>query len=165
MDENKFKFFNYCTFLLIDDDNHSKIFISKKNKYYIEYGDNRSLHVKISNKFKDIRKSYEINVIDITDNYYNIDKPNIIKCCTILLIDDIYTGRIYISEKNMYYIRYVDDDDCDELVYYNKVLNDFEHFVSDRNNIVNSINNDKRKHNITLLVDDYKIFICQNDIY
>ena len=65
----------------------------------------------------------------------------------------------------MYYIRYVDDDDCDELVYYNKVLNDFEHFVSDRNNIVNSINNDKRKHNITLLVDDYKIFICQNDIY
>ena len=65
----------------------------------------------------------------------------------------------------MYYIRYVDDDDCDELMYYNKVLNDFEHFVSDRNNIVNSINNDKRKHNITLLVDDYKIFICQNDIY
>ena len=65
----------------------------------------------------------------------------------------------------MYYIRYVADDDCDELVYYNKVLNDFERFVSDRNNIVNSINNDKRKHNITLLVDDYKIFICQNDIY
>ena len=30
MDENKFKFFNYCTLLLIDADNHSKIFISKK---------------------------------------------------------------------------------------------------------------------------------------
>ena len=30
MDENKFR---YCTLLLIDDDNHSKIFISEENKY------------------------------------------------------------------------------------------------------------------------------------
>ena len=30
MEENKLKFFKYCTLLLIDDDNHSKIFISEK---------------------------------------------------------------------------------------------------------------------------------------
>ena len=67
----------------------------------------------------------------------------------------------------MYYIRYVgnidddddddDDDDCDKLVHYNKVLNYFERLVSVRNNIVNLIHNDKRKYNITLLVDYYKI--------
>ena len=38
MDENKFS--RCCTILLIDDDNHSKIFVSEKNKYYIKYGDN-----------------------------------------------------------------------------------------------------------------------------
>ena len=50
MDENKFRFlknnirfFEDCTFLLIDDDNHSKIFISEKNKYYIEYDDDKSI--------------------------------------------------------------------------------------------------------------------------
>ena len=42
MDKNKFS--KYCTILLVDDDNYSKIFISeKKNKYYIRYGDNRSI--------------------------------------------------------------------------------------------------------------------------
>ena len=77
----------------------------------------------------------------------------------------------------MYYINYVGDigdiddddyddyDDCYKLVHYNKFLNNFEPLVSVRNNIVNLINNDKRKHKITLLVDDYKIFICKNDIY
>ena len=69
MDENKFKFFRYWILLLIHDDNHSKIIISEKSKYYIEYGNNRSLHVKIKNRFKDIKKSYEINVKDISDNY------------------------------------------------------------------------------------------------
>ena len=33
MDKNNFR---YCTLLLIDDDNHSKIFISEKNNYYIK---------------------------------------------------------------------------------------------------------------------------------
>ena len=96
MDGNKFR---YCTFLLIDDDNHSKIFISKKNKYYIKHEDNRLLRVKVKNSFEGIRESYEIDVHDITDNSPNTDKPSIIKYCTILLIDDIHTGRIYISEK------------------------------------------------------------------
>ena len=41
--------------------------------------------------------------------------------------------------KNMYYIRY--DDDCDESVYY-KILTDLDRVKSDRNDIVNLINND-----------------------
>ena len=70
-------------------------------------------------------------------------------------------------KKKMYYIRYVDDDDDndDEKLVYYKILNDFNRMVSIRNNIVNLINNDNYEHNITLLVDYYKIFICQNDIY
>ena len=138
MDENKFS--RYCTILLIDDDNHSKIFVSEKNKYYIKYGDNRSIYINILNEFKDIKKSYKINVIDLTDNYYNIDKSDIKKYCIILLIDDINTSRIntsriFISEKYMHYIRY-DDDDCDEKVYC-KILNDLNRIESDRNDIVN----------------------------
>ena len=104
-----------CTILLIDDDNHSKIFVPEANKYYIKYGDNRSIYANILNEFKDIKTSYKINVIDLSDNYYNIDKSDTKKYCTILLIDDIITSRIFISEKNMYYIRY-DDDNCDETV-------------------------------------------------
>ena len=169
MDGNEFR---YCTLLLIDDDNHSKTLISEKGKYYIR-GDNKSIHVNILNECKDIRNSYEINVKDISDNYCNIVKPNIKKYCTILLIDDIHTGRIYIPEKNMYYIGYVgdigdlDDDDNDNdglyelVVYYNKFLNNFEPLVSVTNNIVNLINNDECKYNITLLVDDFRIFICE----
>ena len=68
----------------------------------------------------------------------------------------------------MYYIRYDDDDDdddCDESVYY-KILNDFDRIKkSDRNNIVNLINIDKYKHDITLLVDDSKTFICEKYRY
>ena len=63
MDKNEIR---YCTILLIDNDNHSKIFISKENSYY---NNNKSIHIKIFNKLKDIRKSYGINVNDITDNY------------------------------------------------------------------------------------------------
>ena len=159
MDENILKFSMYFTILLIDDDNHSKIFISKKNKYHIKYGENRLMYLNILNSFKDIRKSYEINVIDLTDKYYKIEIPDIKKYCTILLIDDIYTGKILISEKNNYYTKY-DDDDDNESVYY-KILNYFNRFVSVKNNIVNLINNDKRKHDITLLIDDIRIFICE----
>ena len=137
-----------------------KYLFLKKNKYYIKYGNNRSIYINILNGFKDIKKSYKVNVIDLTNNYYNIDKSDIKKYCTILLIDDINTSRIFISEKIMYYIRY-DDDDCDETVYY-KILSDFNRIESDRNDIVNLINIDGYKHGITLLVDDSKIFICEN---
>ena len=194
MDKNKFR---YCTLLLINDQNHSKIFISKKNKYYIR-DDNELIRVKILNEFKDIRKSYKTNVKDITYDQYKIDEPHIIRHCTILLIDDDNHSKTSISEKNLYYIScvgdkyydyddyYYDDDDYDDyddyddddyhndfivdyyekLVYYNKLLNDFKRLVSVENNsIVNLINNDNYKHNITLLVDDFNIYICENDIY
>ena len=93
MDENKIS--RYCTISLIDDDNHSKIFVSKKDKYYREYGNNRSIHVNILNQFKDIKKSHEINVIDLSDNHYDIYKSDIKKYYTSLLIDDINTSKIF----------------------------------------------------------------------
>ena len=67
MDKNEI---TYCTLLLTDNGNHSKIFISKENRYYIKNNNNnKSIHIKIFNKLKDIRKSYDINVNNITDNY------------------------------------------------------------------------------------------------
>ena len=48
------KFSMYCIISLIDDDDHSKIFVSEKNKYCIKYGDNRSIYVNILNGFRDI---------------------------------------------------------------------------------------------------------------
>ena len=52
---------------MIDGYNHNKLFISEKNKYYIR-DDNKSIQVQILNEFKDIKKSYGINVYDITNN-------------------------------------------------------------------------------------------------
>ena len=70
MDRNKLR---YCTLLLTDNDNHSKIFISEKNRYYIRR-DNKSIHLQILNEFKYIRKSYnKIDVIGINNNYYKIN--------------------------------------------------------------------------------------------
>ena len=81
MDKNKFR---YCSLLFINDHDHSKIFISEKNKYYTRDA-HESIHVKILSKFKDIRKSYKINVKDIINNYYKIDdEPHNIRHCTIL---------------------------------------------------------------------------------
>ena len=112
----------------------------------------------VINRFKDIRKSYcNINVIDITNNYYKYDKSDIKKYCTLLLIDDDHS-KIFISEKNKYYTKY--DDDDNESVYLT-ILNDFNRFVSVENNIVNLINNDKHKHDTTLLIDDIRMFICE----
>ena len=108
MNKNKFR---YCTLLLIDDYNHSRMFISRKNKYHIS--DNKLTSVRILNKFKDIRKPYYasvediasnrkshgISVIDITDNYYKNDKHRIIiRLFTILLIDDDNRCKIFLSE-------------------------------------------------------------------
>ena len=96
MDENIIT--TYCTILLIDDDNHSKIFISEKNNFYSNDED-KIIYMDIINRFKDIRKSYyDINVIDITDNYYKYDKSNTKKYCTLLLINDDHS-KIIISEK------------------------------------------------------------------
>ena len=43
MNRNKFR---YWTLLLINEYNHSKIFISEKNRYYIKR-DNKSIHLQI----------------------------------------------------------------------------------------------------------------------
>ena len=42
------------------------------------------------------------------------------------------------------------------------ILGDIDRIESDRNDIINLINNDGYKHDITLLVDDSKIFNCKN---
>ena len=59
MDKNKFR---YCILLLIDNDNHSKIFIFEENKYYTRV-DNKSIHVKILNNFKDVRNLMELMLL------------------------------------------------------------------------------------------------------
>ena len=89
MDKKQIK---YCTLLLINDHNHSKIYISEENKYYIR--SDGSIRIKIFNEFEDIRKSYrksyrKINIIHESDKYYcKSDGYDDIKDCTILLIDD-----------------------------------------------------------------------------
>ena len=210
MNKNKFR---YCTLLLIHEYNHSRIFISEKNRYYIRR-DNKSIHLQILNEFKDIRKSYnKIDVIDTNNNYYKVDKSRIIKNCTILLIYDDDCSRIFISEKSLYYTNndcdyfgvdvndyelfdknyeffdedyedydHYDDDDYDDdyyykevnddydydddyydfydKLYYRKPFNHFERLLSDKNNIVNSIDNDNYNNDITLLVNNHRILIC-----
>ena len=98
----------YCTLLLIDDDKNCKMFISELNKYYIK-GRNKIIHIKILDKFRGINKSHKINVIGTADNYYKNDKYFAIKNCTIILIDDNDHSKIFISEKNSYFI----SKDCD----------------------------------------------------
>ena len=62
----------------------------------------------------------------------------------------------------MHYIRYNDDDDdnCDKSMYY-VILNNFKRLLLVKNNNVNLMDNDKFKHNIILLVDDIRMFICE----
>ena len=104
---------------MIDEYNHSRIFISEKYRYYIRC-DNKSIYLQILNEFKDIRKSYnKIDVIDTNNNYYKIDKSRIIKNCTILLIDDDNRSKIFISEKKLYYT----SNDCD---YFGVDVDDYE---------------------------------------
>ena len=153
----------YCTLLLINDYNHSKIYISEENKYYIK--SDGSVRLRIFNEFENIRKSYrkKINAIDESDNYYcKSGGSDYIKHCAILLIDDDNHSNIFISEKNVYSIKYFDyygsDDHYDE-IHYNIPFNDFKRLVSVKNNIVNLINKDNHKHNITLLVNDFNIRI------
>ena len=164
----------YCMLVLINDDNHSKIYISKENKYYIR--SDGSVRLKIFNEFEDIRKSYrKINIIDESDNYHcKSDGSDDIKHCTILLIDDDNYSNIFTSGKNVYSIKHFDyfdsDDDSDDYdsdddyneIFYNKPFNDFKRLVSVKHNyIVNLINKDNHKHNITLLVNDSNIRIYE----
>ena len=111
---------------IIDDDNHSKIFISEKNLYCIRYNVNKHYY------YNDYDNDYDD--YDFDDDYFNYHNDFIINYYDILL---------YYNNNN-------------------KPLNDFERLVSVKNNTVNSINNDNHKRNITLLVDNFRVFICEN---
>ena len=166
----------YCTLLLINDYNHSKIYISAENMYYIK--SDGSVRWRIFNEFEDVRKSYgksyrKIKVIDESNNHCKSDGSDYIKYCTILLIDDDNHSNIFISEKNVYSIKYFgyydsDDDSHDydsdayyDEFYYNISFNDFKSLMSVKNNIVHLINKDNHKQNITLSGNDFNIHIYE----
>ena len=125
MNKNKFR---YCTLLLINDDNHSKIFVSEKNKYYTR-GVYKSIHIKILSEFEDIRKSYKFISSNMTDNYYRIDEPHIIKNCTILLIDDDDHSKVFFFGKKLYYT----SNDCNNfgVDVDDYIFSDYEFFDED----------------------------------
>ena len=104
------------------------MFVSEKNKYYIR-GCNKSIRIKILDKFGDINKSYKINVIGTTDNCYKIDKYFAIKHCTILLIDDNDHSKIFISKKKLYYT--CKDCNCFGVDVDDYKFNDYEFFDED----------------------------------
>ena len=125
----------HCTILLIDDNNHSKIFISEKKLYYISC---------VGDKYYDYDDFDGDDHDDFDDDDYDIDEFDDDD-------DDDYHDDFIVN----YY---------DELLYYNKPLNDFKRLVFDENNnIVNLINNTNYRHNITLLVDDFNILISGNN--
>ena len=59
--------------------------------------------------------------------------PGIIKHCTILLIDDDDHSKIFISEKNSYYIcnNFDDDYDVDGYDYFNDDVDGYDYFNDD----------------------------------
>ena len=144
----------YCTLLLINDYNHSKIYISEESKYYIR--SDGTVRLKIFNEFEDIKKSYKksyrkINIIDECDNYHcKSGRSDDIKHCAILLIYDDNHSNIFISEKNMHSIKHFDyydsDDDSDDYdsnddydeIYYNISFNYFKHLESVKHNYIDS---------------------------
>ena len=127
---------------MIDEYNHSRVFISEKNRYYIRHND-KSIHVQILSEFKDIRKSYGINVTETTDNYYKIDDTTdkyykidehyIKKDCTILLIDENDHSKMFLSEKNLYYIynEFDNDYDVDGYDYFDDDYGDYDYYYCD----------------------------------
>ena len=83
-----------------------------------------------------------------------------------------YDGDDFVNDDNFVDYDFVDYDDDyhdnnfvndDESVHYKKPFNNFEGLVSAKNKIVNLINNDNHDHNITLLVSNHRICICEND--
>ena len=139
----------HYTLLLIDDDDHSKKFLSEKNLYYI------------CNNFDDVYdvdgydySNYDVDSYDYFDDYYG---------------DYDYFDDDYDDDYNYYYCEHDDDDydndyfyyddDYDKLAYYKKPLNYFEHLISIKNNVVNSSNNDDYNQNITLIINNCRIYI------
>ena len=77
---------------------------------------------------------------------------------------NVYDDDYYYNDDNYY-----DNDYDDDYLYYRKPFNNFECLVFVKNNIVNLINNDDcdikpllSVKNITLLVDNINISICEN---
>ena len=117
----------------------------KKNLYYIScVGDNDFIN--------------DYNCVDAYGHYYD-------DYCDDYdddFVDDYNADYDDVDYDNVDYDDY--DDYGDELVYYNKDLNNCKRLVSVKiNNIVNLIHKDNYRHNITLLVDNFKILICEND--
>ena len=80
--------------------------------------------------------------------------------------DENYEVSDYYDDDYNDYYKEVNDDYGDDYynfygkLHYRKPFNHFERLVSDKNNIVNSIDNDNYNNNITLLVNNRKIIIC-----
>ena len=112
----------------------------KKNLYYIScVGDNDFID--------------DYNCVDAYGDYYDDYYDD---------YDDDFIGDYNVDYDDVYYDDY--DNYGDELVNYNKDLNNCKRLVSVKNNnFVNLINKDNYRHNITLLLDNFKILICEND--
>ena len=124
---------------IIDDDNHSKIFIFEKNLYCIRYNVNKHYY------YNDYDNDYDDD--DFDDDDFNYHNDFIVNYYDILLYNNNNNNNNSNNNNNNNN---------------NKPLNDFERLVSVKNNTVNSINNDNHKRNITLLVDNFRVFICEN---
>ena len=124
-----------CTISLIDDDDHSKIFISEKKLYYTS-NDCDYFGVDV-NDYELFDENYEF----FDEDYENYD-----------CYDDNYDDDNYDD----------DDDDYDfyDKLYYRKPFNHFERLVSVKNNIENVISNDNYNNDITLFVNNCRILIC-----
>ena len=123
--------------IAIDDDDHSKIFISEKNLYYTSNDcDYFGFDV---NDYKLFDQNYEFFDEDYEDyDYYDKD-----------------------YDYDYYYKEVDDDDDYNfyDKLYYRKPLNYFERLVSVKNNIVSFIKNGDYSHEITLLISNQRICI------
>ena len=139
---NKLCVKKHCTVLLLDDYDHSKMFICKKNLYYTSK-DCKYLGVDVDD--------YQFNDYEFFDeDYENYD------------YDDDYC----VYDDNDFY-----DDDCydNDYLYYKKPFNKFERVVFVKNYIVNLINNDDNDtkpllsaKEITLSIENTNLFIYEN---
>ena len=137
-----------CTILLINNYDHSKMFISIKFLYYTSkdckyYGVDYEF-----NDYENYGYDYDNYDYDYDDGYY----------C-------VYNDNDFCDDN------YCDNDYYDDYLYYKKPFNKFERLVFDKNNIVNLTNNDDNDtkpllsaKKIALLIDNINIFIYEKRI-
>ena len=130
---DKFCITKYCTILLIDEDDHSKIFISEKSLYYSS-NDYNDFGVDDYDYYDENYGEYDYYYDDYDNDYYYFDDDFNNKYCS-------------------YGYDYDYDDGYDKLVYYKKPFNYFERLVSVKNNIENWIYNDDYDEDITLIIN------------